>query len=156
MHIISRKALREFWERHPEAEDPLQNWYRIASHAEWKNLAELPEFAADRERMRKQSPANRVPVSSATQPGPALAMVLDGRRTDREPDRDFYVAFNASREPMPFTVAPAPQGRPWRRVVDTALASPLDIVAQEEAPMVPEWSRYTLAAFSLVVLMGEG
>lgn len=40
MRIISRKALREFWERHPEAEDPLQNWYRIASHAEWKNLAE--------------------------------------------------------------------------------------------------------------------
>ena len=40
MRNISRKALREFWERHPAAENPLQDWYRIASHAEWKNLAE--------------------------------------------------------------------------------------------------------------------
>jgi glycogen operon protein len=88
--------------------------------------------------------------------GRALAMVLDGRRTDREPDRDFYVAFNAWNEPVAFTVPPAPQGRAWRRVVDTALASPLDIVSPQEAPVVPEWSRYTLAAYSLVVLIGEG
>src|SRR5262249_22508285 len=88
--------------------------------------------------------------------GKTLAMVLDGRRTDREPDRDFYVAFNASREPRTFLIAPAPQGRPWRRVVDTALASPLDIVAWQEGPTVREWSGYTLAAFSLVVLIGEG
>ncbi|NOT58643.1 MAG: type II toxin-antitoxin system HigB family toxin [Acidobacteria bacterium] len=40
MRIISRKALREFWERHPAAENPLQDWYRIVSHTGWKNLAE--------------------------------------------------------------------------------------------------------------------
>jgi mRNA interferase HigB len=40
MRIISRKALRQFWERHPAAENPLQDWYRITRHAAWTNLAE--------------------------------------------------------------------------------------------------------------------
>ncbi len=88
--------------------------------------------------------------------GRALAMVLDGRRTGREPDADLYAAFNAGREARMFTIPPAPQGRAWQRVVDTALAAPLDIVGPGEGPVVPEWSAYTLAAFSLVVLIGEG
>src|SRR5262249_40065017 len=58
----------------------------------------------------------------------SLALTLDGRRTGREPDRDFYMAFNASTEALSFTIPPAPQGRGWRRVVDTALAAPQDIV----------------------------
>ena len=85
-----------------------------------------------------------------------LAMVLDGRRTDREPDHDFYLAFNAWRDPITFTIPPAPQGKPWRRVIDTALASPLDIVPEEEGAVVPEWSRYALAPHSLLVLVGVG
>jgi pullulanase/glycogen debranching enzyme len=88
--------------------------------------------------------------------GQTLAMVLDGRRTDREPDRDFYVAFNAWRAPVTFTIPPSPQGRLWRRVVDTQLASPMDIVLREEAPVIQEWSRYTLAGFAMMVLVGEG
>jgi glycogen operon protein len=85
-----------------------------------------------------------------------LALVLDGRRTGREPDRDFYLAFNAWREALTFTIPPAPQGRPWRRAVDTALASPLDIVPLDQGPVVPEWSAYSVAPFSLVVLIGGG
>jgi glycogen operon protein len=91
-----------------------------------------------------------------TATGRVLALALDGRRTGREPDRDFYLAFNAWRESLTFTVPPAPQGRPWRRVIDTALASPLDIVADGAGPVVPERSRYAVAPFSLVVLVGEG
>ena len=33
-----------------------------------------------------------------------LALTLDGRQTGREPDRDFYLAFNAWRETMPFEI----------------------------------------------------
>jgi isoamylase len=84
-----------------------------------------------------------------------LALALDGRRTMREPDRDFYMAFNACRESLHFTVPPAPQGRPWRRVVDTALATPLDVVGLDEGPAVPEGSSYAVAPHSLVVLIAE-
>ena len=40
MHIISRKRLREFWQRHPEAKEPLDTWYRMTRRAAWRNLAE--------------------------------------------------------------------------------------------------------------------
>ena len=40
MRIISRKALREFWEVYPDAEQPLEDWYRITKHAAWSNLAQ--------------------------------------------------------------------------------------------------------------------
>lgn len=35
MRIITRRALREFWEQHPQAEIPLRGWYRLASNARW-------------------------------------------------------------------------------------------------------------------------
>jgi mRNA interferase HigB len=38
--ILSRKALREFWQRHPQAREPLEDWYTIAEGARWQNLAE--------------------------------------------------------------------------------------------------------------------
>lgn len=28
MHVITKSALVEFWEKHPDAESPLQAWYR--------------------------------------------------------------------------------------------------------------------------------
>ena len=40
MRIITRKKLREFWERHSEARQPLEDWYQITKHAAWGNLAE--------------------------------------------------------------------------------------------------------------------
>jgi glycogen operon protein len=86
----------------------------------------------------------------------SLALALDGRQTGREPDRDFYMAFNAWQEALPFVVAPAPQGRPWRRVIDTALAPPLDVVGLDQGPLVPAGSVYPVAPFALVVLIAEG
>ena len=35
MHIIARRTLREFWEGHPNAKDPLLSWYRAVRHADW-------------------------------------------------------------------------------------------------------------------------
>ena len=68
----------------------------------------------------------------------SLAWALDGRRSDRPNlvDRDIYVAMNAWSEPLGFKIPAAPSGRPWRRVVDTALPSPEDIVADDEGPRV--------------------
>lgn len=41
MRVISKKRLREFWERHPNAKDPLLHWYRVAKKAAWRNLADV-------------------------------------------------------------------------------------------------------------------
>ena len=37
MRIISRKALREFWAKHSDAEQPLRAWYANVKRADWKN-----------------------------------------------------------------------------------------------------------------------
>ena len=41
MHIISRRALRDFAVTHANAEAPLDAWYRVAKVATWKSLVEL-------------------------------------------------------------------------------------------------------------------
>lgn len=40
MHIISKKPVREFGARHPDAQPPLEDWWKITSHTNWQNLAE--------------------------------------------------------------------------------------------------------------------
>ena len=41
MRVISKKALREFWEEHPDAEDPLKVWFAEAEDASWKSPADI-------------------------------------------------------------------------------------------------------------------
>ncbi len=41
MRIISRRRLVEFWELHPDAEQPLRAWYTEAKRASWKSPAEI-------------------------------------------------------------------------------------------------------------------
>jgi mRNA interferase HigB len=41
MHIISRKALRLFWEQHPDSKMPLARWYKIVHHTRFQNFGEL-------------------------------------------------------------------------------------------------------------------
>ena len=41
MRIIAKKALREFWERHADAEQALKAWYHDAKNAEWKRPADI-------------------------------------------------------------------------------------------------------------------
>ena len=41
MHVISRKTLREFGERVPDARVALEAWFREAQAAVWANSAEL-------------------------------------------------------------------------------------------------------------------
>lgn len=43
MHVISRKALREFWQAHPDAKTSLTRWYKIVKSAEYQTLVELRE-----------------------------------------------------------------------------------------------------------------
>lgn len=41
MRVISLKPLREFWERHPDAEAALRLWYKAATNAEWSSLQDV-------------------------------------------------------------------------------------------------------------------
>jgi mRNA interferase HigB len=41
MRVISRKALRDFWEKHPESEEVLDDWFRKMKRIDPANLAEL-------------------------------------------------------------------------------------------------------------------
>ena len=41
MHVISRKALLEASRKYPDAEAPLDAWYRTAKRAKWENLTQV-------------------------------------------------------------------------------------------------------------------
>jgi mRNA interferase HigB len=41
MRIIAKKTLRQFWERYPDAEEPLLAWYREVEGEDWDTPAKL-------------------------------------------------------------------------------------------------------------------
>lgn len=41
MHVISRKALRTFWEQHPDSKAPLVRWFQIVDRTNFASFSEL-------------------------------------------------------------------------------------------------------------------
>ncbi len=41
MRVIAVGALRAFWERHPDSEQPLKAWYGEAKHAAWSTPQDI-------------------------------------------------------------------------------------------------------------------
>ena len=41
VHIISRKALRHFWEQHPDSESSLCRWFKILERSDFKSFRAL-------------------------------------------------------------------------------------------------------------------
>jgi isoamylase len=83
-----------------------------------------------------------------------LAYSLDGSQTQRSSDQDIYIAINGDRETtVPLRVPKSASGRTWRRVVDTSLTPPLDIVTEGTGPVVPAGASYRLSPLSLAVLV---
>ena len=41
MRINARKALREFWELHPDAKQALQAWYADVKRADWQSPVDI-------------------------------------------------------------------------------------------------------------------
>ena len=41
MRVIAVSTLRQFWERHPDAEQPLKAWHDEAVHASWLSPADI-------------------------------------------------------------------------------------------------------------------
>jgi mRNA interferase HigB len=44
MRIISRKMLREFWEKHPDAQQALQAWYADVKRSDWKSPSDIKQI----------------------------------------------------------------------------------------------------------------
>ena len=41
MHVISRKALRRFWEEYPDSKGGLSRWFKIMHRSEFKSIDAL-------------------------------------------------------------------------------------------------------------------
>lgn len=41
MHVISKKVLRQFWEKYPDGQIPLMRWFKIMSTQSFSNFASL-------------------------------------------------------------------------------------------------------------------
>jgi mRNA interferase HigB len=39
--MISEKALRDFWQKHADAKEPLRSWLKATKRAKWQNMAEV-------------------------------------------------------------------------------------------------------------------
>ena len=48
MRVISKWRLREFWEEHPDAEEPLKAWWRIVGDrdARWRHIHDVKAMLA--------------------------------------------------------------------------------------------------------------
>ena len=44
MRIIARRTLREFAVKHPQARQPLDDWYLLAARSEWRTPAQVKHF----------------------------------------------------------------------------------------------------------------
>lgn len=47
MHIVSKKKLKEFWDSHADAREPLQLWFTQARASKWKTPQDVKDFRAD-------------------------------------------------------------------------------------------------------------
>ena len=45
--IIAKRTLKEFWEKHAEAEQYLKTWYDTAKHIDWKTPNEVKNTYAN-------------------------------------------------------------------------------------------------------------
>jgi mRNA interferase HigB len=41
MHVISKKNLRNFWEKHARAQAPLEAWFQVALAAGWESFSDV-------------------------------------------------------------------------------------------------------------------
>src|SRR5262245_35204130 len=41
MRVISLKTLKAFWLRHPDAQEPLRDWYKMTRQANWSDFMDV-------------------------------------------------------------------------------------------------------------------
>jgi len=84
--------------------------------------------------------------------------LINGRRADVSRDRDnndFYMMFNASLNPVVFSIPAANDRRQWFRVIDTTQNSPNDILSEGSEEALAISNKYKVNARSVVVLISK-
>jgi mRNA interferase HigB len=56
MRVYSKSSLRDFWEKHADAQEPLSTWYAAVKKAEWNSPAQVKQRYPDASILR----SNRV------------------------------------------------------------------------------------------------
>jgi len=90
--------------------------------------------------------------------GYPLALLINGRHAEVTRDRDnndFYLMFNASLEPVVFSIPAANDRRQWFRVVDTTYLSPHDILSEGSEEPLALSNKYNVKARSVVILISK-
>ncbi len=52
MRVISIKTLRDFWQRHPDAERPLKDWFGLAEAGEWRSFMDMRQVCRSADTVR--------------------------------------------------------------------------------------------------------
>jgi glycogen operon protein len=84
-----------------------------------------------------------------------LAFALNGARSGRETGPDLFALLWAGDHPVSIIIPPSPTGRPWRRVIDTGLPAPEDILDAGTGPHVSAGAQYRLWDRSVLVLVTD-
>jgi mRNA interferase HigB len=53
MRLISRRPLKQFWEKHPDAETGLRHWIKAVETAAWKDFADLRRLFSSADQVGK-------------------------------------------------------------------------------------------------------
>jgi glycogen operon protein len=90
--------------------------------------------------------------------GYPLALLINGRHADVTRDRDsndFYLMFNASLDPVVFSIPAANDRRQWFRAVDTTMISPNDILPEGSEEPLALSTKYKVKSRSVVILISK-
>jgi glycogen operon protein len=90
--------------------------------------------------------------------GYCLALYINGSKADvlrDQDDNDFFIMFNASLDPVVFTIAETPDAKVWSRAVDTSLRPPDDILSMGNEKPLASLPKYTVKARSMVILISK-
>lgn len=86
-----------------------------------------------------------------------LAFLLNGNTGNPiydKPDNDFYIILNGHSNDLTVTIPPSPNGKIWRRLIDTSYIDGKEFAGEETAEPLSNQNMYVVLANTAVVLIG--
>jgi glycogen operon protein len=88
--------------------------------------------------------------------GETLMVLIDGYAEligENRSDNDTLIMFNPTPKERAFRLPPAPRGKIWKGIIDTAMRSPFDIRPESEAMALQSQATYKVFAQSMAVML---